>query len=140
MRHVHLDRWLDAILDLGELEGWISSILVSTLWHVKYLFPNLILVGLSRMQTAEKKVLFVFKNGEQLFFNWLPLWKIQELSDYQKKKLISPPALCILHSMLWYLYTFSCFIILMSTCVDLFLYLFFDLLALSSVKAQHKMR
>ena len=140
MQHVHLDRWLDAILDLGELEGCISSILVSTLWHVKDLFPNLILAGLSRVQTVEKKVLFVFKNGEQLFSNWLPLWKIQESSSYQKKKLISHSALCILHSMLWYLYFFSCFIILMSTCVDLFLYLFFDLSALSSVKARHKMR
>ena len=30
-RYVHLDRWLDAILDLGELERCIPSILVSTL-------------------------------------------------------------------------------------------------------------
>ena len=55
MQHVHLDRWLYAILDLGELEGCISSILVSTLWHVKDLFPNLIFVGLSRRQTVGKK-------------------------------------------------------------------------------------
>ena len=32
---------------LGELEHCISSILVSTLWHVKDLFPNLIFEGLS---------------------------------------------------------------------------------------------
>ena len=29
--NMHLDRWPDAVLDLGELEGCISSILVSTL-------------------------------------------------------------------------------------------------------------
>ena len=53
-QHMHLDRWLDAILDLGELERCISSILVSTLKikHVKDLFPNLILEGLSRTLTA----------------------------------------------------------------------------------------
>ena len=31
MKHMHLDRWPDAVLDLGELERCISSILVSTL-------------------------------------------------------------------------------------------------------------
>ena len=31
MWHMHLEQQLDAILDLGELEGCISSILVSTL-------------------------------------------------------------------------------------------------------------
>ena len=55
MQHVHLDWWLDAILYLGELDGCKSSILVSTLWHIKDLFPNLILEGLSRMLTAKKK-------------------------------------------------------------------------------------
>ena len=30
-QHMHLDQWLDAILDLGELERCIPSILVSTL-------------------------------------------------------------------------------------------------------------
>ena len=30
-QHMHLDRWLDAILDLGELERCISFILESTL-------------------------------------------------------------------------------------------------------------
>ena len=75
-QHVHLNQLLDVSLDLGELECCISSILVSTLWHIKDLFPNLIFKGLSRILTAEKKVLFVFKNGNQLFLNWLPLWKI----------------------------------------------------------------
>ena len=53
-QHVHLDRWLHAILDLGVLEGCISSILVSTLWHVEDLFPNIIFEGLSRTLTAKK--------------------------------------------------------------------------------------
>ena len=75
-QHVHLDRWLHAILDLGELEGCISSILVSTLWHVEDLFPNIIFEGLSGTLTATKIGLFVFKNCDQLFSNWLPLWKI----------------------------------------------------------------
>ena len=68
MQHVHLDWWLEASLYLGELDGCKSSILVSTSWHIKDLFPNLILEGLSRMLTAKKKVLFVFKNGDHLFF------------------------------------------------------------------------
>ena len=84
IHHVHLDQWLDAILDLSELEHCISSILVSTLWRVNDLFPNLIVEGLSR--TLEKKALFAFKNGNQLILNWLPLWKFQEPSGYQKKK------------------------------------------------------
>ena len=67
---MHFDQYLDAILDLGELEHCISSILVSTLLQVKDLFTNLILEGLSRMLTALKKtVLFVFENGNQLFSN-----------------------------------------------------------------------
>ena len=31
-------------------------------------------------------MLFVFENGNQFFFNWLPLWRIQEPSGYQEKK------------------------------------------------------
>ena len=46
-QHMHLNRWLDTSLNLGELECCISSILVFTLLHVKDLFPNLILESLS---------------------------------------------------------------------------------------------
>ena len=49
---LHLNGYIEAILDLGEPEHCMSSILVSTLQHVKDLFPNLILKGLSRMLTA----------------------------------------------------------------------------------------
>ena len=52
MQHMHLDQQLDAIFGLGELERCISSILVSTLLHIKDLFCNLILEGLSRTLTA----------------------------------------------------------------------------------------
>ena len=43
------------LLDLSELERCISSISVSTLKHVKDLFPNLILEDLSRTLTVLKK-------------------------------------------------------------------------------------
>ena len=74
---MHLNCWLDAILDLGELKGCISSILESTLWHIKDLFPNFILEVLSRTLTAWRKGLN--------FLNWVPLWKIREPNGFQKK-------------------------------------------------------
>ena len=45
-------QWFLTDIITGELERFISSILVSSLWHIKDLFPNLILEGLSRMLTA----------------------------------------------------------------------------------------
>ena len=44
-------QWFLTDIITGELERFISSILVSSLWHIKDLFPNLILEGLSRMLT-----------------------------------------------------------------------------------------
>ena len=70
----------------------ISSILVSTLWHVKHFFPDLILEDLSRTLTAGKKVLFVFKNGDQLFFELATTVKNLGAKWLSGKKLISRPA------------------------------------------------
>ena len=70
----------------------ISSILVSTLWHVKDFFPDLILEDLSRTLTVGKKVLFVFKNGNQLFFELSTTVNNLGAKWLSGKKLISRPA------------------------------------------------
>ena len=86
MQHIHLDWWLDTILDLGEPECCTSSILVFTLKnHAELNFRG----SIYDTDSVKKGFSLSLKMATN-FFNWLPLWKFwSQVAIRKNKKLIA---------------------------------------------------